>query len=224
MQQQQQHLQASSQEPLRRGQDTLVCLPSNIIPSAENLIGSRTNRQVSLVATLRRAGTNLRRNVATNIRGRVRQHSNPRWQTKSTIQRTWFWVSPTIILALILPFLTFTDKIPGANELAELNQMLNHAIESNLNDDIPVLYSHSEHIPSPPKTRGSVSPSSDATFLSLNSNDHYDFDADDDVTVNDTATRNEKYIKHLEQELAHTKNRLYEVDSKFNKIKVLILN
>lgn len=126
----------------------------------------------------------------------------------------------------IFPFftlLTITYKIIGANELAELNQMLNNAIESNLNDDIPAPYSQSEHIPSPPRTRGSVSPSSDATFLSLNSNDYYEFDADDAI-VNDKAARNEKYIKDLEQELAHTKNRLYEVDSKFNKIKVRIID
>ena len=73
-----------------------------------------------------------------------------------------------------------------------------------------------ENIPSPPRTRGSSSPSSDATFQSLNDIDAVELPASIDPAANDDGHR----IIQLERELRSTKSQLKEVDTKFNKIKV----
>ena len=73
-----------------------------------------------------------------------------------------------------------------------------------------------ENIPSPPRTRGSSSPLSDATFQSLNDIDAVELPVSIDPPSNDDPHR----IIQLERELRSTKSQLKEVDTKFNKIKV----
>ncbi|ORY97293.1 hypothetical protein BCR43DRAFT_489534 [Syncephalastrum racemosum] len=100
----------------------------------------------------------------------------------------------------------------STEELAELNHMLNSSsMDTTLFGD-----GSTETIPSPPRTRGSASPSSDTTFRSFNSMD------DDVVNVELPSAQCEPPSKRqasLEKELDSAKTRLREVETKFNKIK-----
>lgn len=97
----------------------------------------------------------------------------------------------------------------GQQELSELNQML--SISSDTDDATP------ENIPSPPRTRGSTSPSSEVTFQSINSND--DIEAVE-LPASDGNPTQALRITQLEKELQSTRSQLKEVDTKFSKIKV----
>ena len=88
-------------------------------------------------------------------------------------------------------------------------------LNSGLVEDSPS-NSTLENIPSPPRTRGSTSPSSDATFQSLTDIDAVELPASIDLQPN------EDRVAQLERELRSTKSQLKEVDTKFNKIKVII--
>ncbi|KAI8142543.1 hypothetical protein BJV82DRAFT_669689 [Fennellomyces sp. T-0311] len=102
------------------------------------------------------------------------------------------------------------NVILSSRELSELNQMLN----SGLAEESPS-GSTLENIPSPPRTRGSTSPSSDATFQSLTDIDAVELPASADPQPNDDR------VAQLERELRSTKSQLKEVDTKFNKIKAI---
>ncbi|KAI7856395.1 hypothetical protein BDC45DRAFT_503850 [Circinella umbellata] len=106
------------------------------------------------------------------------------------------------------------NVILSSRELSELNQMLNTTSGLTEEPSSALL----ENIPSPPRTRGSNSPSSDATFQSLN-----DIDTVELPTCIDPPSLNDEHnrIIQLERELQSTKSQLKEVDTKFNKIKAI---
>lgn len=101
----------------------------------------------------------------------------------------------------------------GTEELAELNHMLN----SGAMDTTQFGDGSTETIPSPPRTRGSASPSSDTTFRSFNS---LDDDVDKVELPSAQCEAPSKRQASLEKELDSAKTRLREVETKFNKIKV----
>lgn len=105
---------------------------------------------------------------------------------------------------------TTKTTILSQQELSELNQML--SISSDTDDATP------ENIPSPPRTRGSTSPSSEVTFQSINSND--DIEAVE-LPASDGNPTQALRITQLEKELQSTRSQLKEVDTKFSKIKAI---
>ncbi|CDH51060.1 signal transducer [Lichtheimia corymbifera JMRC:FSU:9682] len=105
---------------------------------------------------------------------------------------------------------TTKTTILSPQELSELNQML--SISSDTDDAPP------ENIPSPPRTRGSTSPSSEVTFQSINSND--DIEAVE-LPASDGNPTQALRIAQLEKELQSTRSQLKEVDTKFSKIKAI---
>ncbi|KAI9490027.1 hypothetical protein BDB00DRAFT_875726 [Zychaea mexicana] len=119
---------------------------------------------------------------------------------------------------------TSKNVILSSRELSELNQMLNTGLTEDQSSPAATkaatntTTSH-ENIPSPPRTRGSSSPSSDVTFQSLTDEiDAVELPASIDPS---SATDEQTRIAQLERELRSTKSQLKEVDTKFNKIKAI---
>ncbi|KAI9245895.1 hypothetical protein BDA99DRAFT_272023 [Phascolomyces articulosus] len=116
---------------------------------------------------------------------------------------------------------TSKNVILSSRELTELNQMLNTGLTEDASQSSTAATTL-ENIPSPPRTRGSNSPLSDATFQSLNDIDAVELPASIDPPLSSSqAPDDHNRIAQLERELRSTKSQLKEVDTKFNKIKAI---